>query len=100
MAREMPLEDRARLRHARLGGEALGVRCDHPVDHLEVFEPHRGEPQAPTFLAATSSSIRVARLPMTKYCAAGALPSFTSCVQASTGTLMPNALSMAKTMSR
>ena len=36
----------------------------------------------------------------TKYSSAGTLPSFTSCVHCSSGSLMPNALSIAKAMSR
>ena len=52
------------------------------------------------FLAATSSSIRSARFCSTKYCSVVALPSLTSWVHFSSGILIPNALSMAKAMSR
>ena len=112
--------DRLRRRCA-----SRAVERDDAVDHLEVFEAHaaansRGEergrggtsPDRETlfairhslfpyaFFAATSSSIRATRFFSTKYCSAGTLPSLTSWVQGSTGSLMPKALSMAKAMSR
>src|ERR1700724_92656 len=51
-------------------------------------------------LAATSSSMRVHRLFSWKYCSVVALPSLTSCVHCSSGILIPNALSIAKAISR
>src|SRR5258708_850833 len=54
--------------------------------------------QAP--FAATRPSMRAHRLSSTKYCSVVALPSLTSCVHCSSGILIPNALSMAKAMSR
>jgi hypothetical protein len=47
-------------------------------------------------LAATNSSMRALRFFRTKYCSVVALPSLTSCVHFSSGSLIPNALSMAK----
>ena len=44
--------------------------------------------------------MRAQRFFSTKYCSVVALPSLTSCVHCSSGSLMPNALSMAKAMSR
>src|SRR5579884_1918254 len=73
------------------------VEIDDAVDHLEVLETHVSR-YAP--LAATSSSIRAARFLSTKYCSVVALPSLTSAVHCSSGSLIPNALSIAKAMSR
>jgi len=44
MAREMALENRARLRNlgVRLEGAGVEIELDDPVDQLKVFEPHGG----------------------------------------------------------
>src|SRR5262245_54075534 len=98
---KMPLEDGTFVRH--LGNDAdrpiIKVEVDDPVDELEILDPHGGEPaQAP--LAATRPSMRAHRFLRTKYCSVVALPSLTSCVHCSSGSLMPNALSIANAMSR
>src|SRR6185437_14709713 len=74
------------------------IKLAHPVNQLEVLETHGRTLQAP--LAATSSSMRALKFLSTKYWSVVALPSLTSCVHCSSGSLMPNALSMAKAMSR
>src|SRR5262249_51629360 len=51
-------------------------------------------------LAATSSSMRALRFLSTKYWSVVALPSLTSWVHCSSGSLIPKALSIAKAMSR
>src|SRR5579864_2622796 len=96
----MPLEDGTRRRDNSFGGDfALGeIERKDVVNQLEVLETHGRPLQAP--LAATSSSMRALRFLSTKYWSVVALPSLTSCVHCSSGSLMPNALSMAKAMSR
>src|SRR5579864_5861278 len=96
----MPLEDGTRRRDNSFGGDfALGeIERKDVVNQLEVLETHGRPLQAP--LAATSSSMRALRFLSTKYWSVVALPSLTSCVHCSSGNLMPNALSMAKAISR
>src|SRR5262249_44646697 len=98
-ARKVPFEDRAFCRHLAkcLYPSLVGHKLDEAVDHLKLFETHR---LRQAFLAATSPSMRAQRFLSTKYSSVVALPSFTSCVHCSSGSLMPNALSMAKAMSR
>src|SRR5204862_56452 len=97
----------ARLGHERPRLDASGgaVEPHHGIDHLEIFEPHRANSSSPTNQAlaafsATSASMRAQRFFSTKYCSAGTLPSLTSWVHRSSGSLIPKALSTAKAMSR
>src|SRR5499427_1223863 len=97
----MALENRACLRDLSMGLEGAGVEIerDDPVDQLEIFKPHGGPGgQAP--FAATSPSMRALRFLSTKYWSVVALPSLTSWVHCSSGSLIPKALSIAKAMSR
>src|SRR5665213_2073856 len=108
IAGEMPFEDRIFGRYRRLAADAaIGeIDVDDAVDQLKVLETHlascflpaRGRLQAP--LAATRSSMRELRFLSTKYWSVVALPSLTSCVHCSSGSLIPNALSMANAISR
>src|SRR5262249_33883859 len=101
MAGKMPFEDGAFLRDLGLGADRspIEIEVDDTVDELEVLDPHEELGlQAP--LAATSPSMRAQRFLSTKYCSVVALPSLTSWVHCSSGSLMPNALSIAKAMSR
>src|SRR6202165_4192302 len=96
----MAFEDRACVwNRGFAAGRAVGeIEVDDPIDQLEVLETHVGGLYAP--LAATSSSMRALRFLSTKYCSVVALPSLTSCVHCSSGSLIPNALSMANALSR
>src|SRR3569623_5206 len=100
IAGEVALEDRALLRDLCRDGDAAlaDIKISDAIDHLEIFEAHGRARQAP--LAATNSSMRALRFFRTKYCSVVALPSFTSCVHFSSGSLMPKALSIAKAISR
>src|SRR5689334_21043766 len=101
VAGKMSFEDRAFLRDLGIDADRppIEIEVDDTVDELEILYPHDGTGiQAP--LAATRPSIRAQRFFRTKYCSVVALPSLTSCVHCSSGSLMPNALSMAKAMSR
>src|SRR5215467_687166 len=97
----MPFENRARRRDfgVRPDGAGIEIERNDLVDQLKIFEPHGGEDDQLPF-AATRPSMRAHRLSSTKYCSVVALPSLTSCVHCSSGSLMPKALSMAKAMSR
>src|SRR5258708_16390837 len=96
----MSLEDCACDWNRRLGSDFAvgGAEVDDPVDQLKVLQTHVAALQAP--LAATSSSMRALRFLSTKYWSVVALPSLTSCVHCSSGSLIPNALSIAKAISR
>src|SRR3984957_4491551 len=101
MAGKMPFEDGAFLRHLRVDADRapIEIEVDDTIDELEVLDPHGvGSYAAP--LAATRPSMRAHRFLSTKYCSVVALPSLTSCVHCSSGSLMPNALSIANAMSR
>src|SRR5262249_45464952 len=102
IARKVSLEDGAFLRNERLDDDPLlvDVEVDDAIDHVEVFELHGSRDQALAPLAATSSSMRAHRFFSTKYCSVVALPSLTSWVHFSSGSLMPNCLSIANAMSR
>src|SRR5215475_2380022 len=96
----MTLEDGACGRNRRFCTDfAIGdFQLDNAVDQLEVLKTHGPRAYAP--LAATRPSMRAHRLSSTKYCSVVALPSLTSCVHCSSGSLIPKALSIAKAMSR
>src|SRR5262249_25601131 len=100
MPGKMSLEDRAGFGNLRLGldGAAHQIKLDHSIDELKILEPHGGAAYAP--FAATRPSMLAQRLLRTKYCSVVALPSLTSCVHCSSGSLIPNALSIAKAISR
>src|SRR4029078_3916425 len=103
MTREMALEDRGRCRDGRLSADRAVVKLefDNPVDEEEVVEAHANSIYAGAApFAAISSSMRAQRFSSTKYCSVAALPSLTSCVHCSSGSLMPNALSIANATSR
>src|SRR5687767_7519518 len=97
----MAFKDRARVRHRGLRMHAVlrDRERDHAIDELKILDLHQLAAAVADFRAITSSMWRQ-RFFMTKYSSAGASPRFTSSVQVSIGTLMPKALSMAKTMSR
>src|SRR5262245_23454343 len=96
----MTLEDGACGRNRRFSTDfAIGdFQLDDAVDQLEVLKTHGPRAYAP--LAATSSSMRALRFLSTKYWSVVALPSLTSWVHCSSGSLIPKALSIAKAMSR
>src|SRR4051812_44174618 len=101
ITRKVPFEDRAGVWNSCFGSDrsAGHIQLNDPVDQLKILKPHgRRCSYAP--LAATSSSMRALRFLSTKYWSVVALPSLTSCVHCSSGSLMPKALSMAKAMSR
>src|SRR5215471_1997443 len=100
MPGEMPFEDRAFLRNLGIDADRAPteIEVDDAVDELEILDSHDERGYAP--LAATSPSMRAHRFLRTKYCSVVALPSLTSCVHCSSGSLMPNALSIANAMSR
>src|SRR5262249_34539642 len=85
---KVSFEDRALHRHLaeRLYPAFVGRKLDEAVDHLKIFETHR---LVQAFLAATSPSMRAHRFLSTKYSSVVALPSLTSCVHCSSGSLMP-----------